>query len=252
MKVCEPQMIQFAICDDEKAVGAELEQIVTEILTDLNVKHEIDVLFSPEELENQMKHGVEYNFMFLDIEYITSQKNGIELAKLIRNIHENNQVAIVFISRESKYALELFQVQPLDFLVKPLRRDKIARVINKYLELAGLWEKEFSYKKGRNTFKVQVKNIVYVESVGRKLYLRLVDGKEEELYGSIKEAYETQLQKYDFLYIHASYIVNYDHISTLTFDRVKLKQGGADLPISRHRQDEVRTVYGSIFERRML
>jgi len=245
-------MIQFAICDDETAVGAQLEQIVTEILTDLHVKHEIDVLFSPEELENQMKHGMKYDFMFLDIEYVQGEKNGIDLAKLIRDVYENNQVTIVFISRESKYALELFQVQPLDFLVKPLKREKIARVINKYLELAGLWEKEFSYKKGRNTFKVQVKDIVYIESMGRKLYLHLVNGKEEEFYGSLKEAYEKQLHKYDFLYIHASFIVNYDHISTLTFDRVKLKQGGADLPISRHRQDDVRAVYGSIFERRML
>jgi len=190
--------------------------------------------------------------MFLDIEYVRGEKNGIDLAKLIRDVYENNQVTIVFISRESKYALELFQVQPLDFLIKPLKRAKIAMVINKHLELTGLWEKEFSYKKGRNTFKVQVKDIVYVESVGRKLYLRLADGREEEFYGSIKEIYESQLQKYDFLYIHASYLVNYDHISTLMFDRVKLKQGGADLPISRQRQDDVKAVYQPIFERRML
>ena len=244
-------MIRIAICDDEVKVGAELEEMVGKILAPMKVKYEVDVLFAPEELERQMRQGVVYDLLFLDIEYLTSSKNGIELAKLIRDVYLNNRVSIVFISRESKYALELFQVQPLDFLVKPLDEGKVGNVLRKYVELSGIWKKEFSYKKGRNVYKVQVQDIVYVESVGRKVFLHLVNQEEVEFYGSIGEVYE-QLKAYDFLHIHASYVVNYDHIASLTFDRVKLAQGGADLPISRHRQDEVRSVYQAIFERRML
>jgi len=245
-------MIHFVICDDEKAVCAELEQTVTQILTNLNIKHEIDVFFCPEELEKQIKNGATYDLMFLDIEYFTSKLNGIDLGKLIRDVYENDQVAIVFISRETKYALELFEVQPLNFLIKPLQREKIIKVINKYLTLAGLRTKEFSYKKGRNIFKVPLGDILYIESIGRKLYLHLVDGKEEEFYGSLKDTYESQLQKYDFLFIHASYVVNYDHISALTFSHVRLSQGETSLPISKHRQEEVRAIYQKIFKRRML
>ena len=245
-------MIQFAICDDEKAIGSELEQIVTDILTDLKIEHEIDVMFSPEELVKQMKNGVAYDFMFLDIEYLTSRKNGVDLGKLIREEFENNQVTIVFISRESKYALELFQVNPLDFLIKPLQREKIEKVIRKYLTLSELLKKELSYKKGRETFKVQLKDIVYLESMGRKLYLHLVDGTEIEFNGSLKEVYENQLKAYDFLFIHASYVVNYEHISKLTFTHAKLMKNELELPISKHRQDEVRATYQRIFKRRAL
>jgi len=245
-------MIHFVICDDEKAVSAELEQIVTQILTNLDIKHEIDVFFSPEELEKQIKNGISYDFVFLDIEYTTSQLNGIDLGKLIRNVYKNNQISIVFISQETKYALELFEVQPLNFLIKPLQREKILGVINKYLTLAGFQTKEFSYKKRRSIFKVPLKDIIYIESAGRKLYLHLVNGKEEEFYGSLKDIYETQLQKHDFLFIHASYVVNYNHISTLTFSHVKLLQSETNLPISKHRQDEVRAVYQKISEKRML
>ena len=245
-------MIHFAICDDEKAIGAELEQTVTQILTDLNIKHEIDVFFCPEELEKQIKNGVVYDFIFLDIEYLTSQLNGIDLGMLIRDVHQNNHVAIVFISRETKYALELFEIQPLNFLIKPLQKEKILGVINKYLTLAGLRTKEFSYKKGRSTFKVPLGDIIYIESTGRKLYLHLVDGKEEEFYGSLKDVYESQLHKHDFLFIHASYVVNYDYISALTFSHIRLSQDEISLPISKHRQDEVRVIYQKIFKRRML
>ena len=245
-------MIHLAICDDETAIGAELEQIITEILTDLKIKHDIDVLFSPEELEAQMKNGTQYDCMFLDIEYVTSQKNGVDLGITIREKFVNNRAAIVFISREKKYALELFQVQPLDFFIKPLRWEKIEKVIHKYLALSEQFKTELTYKKDRKTFKIPFKNIVYIESVGRKLFLHLVDQTEVEFYGTLKSVYEDQLQGYDFLFVHASYVVNYEHVENITFDHVKLLQNGLELPISKHRKDDVRMKYQQIFERRAL
>jgi len=245
-------MIQFAICDDELSVGLELEELVTDILIHLKIEHEIDVMLSPEELEQQMTNGVEYDFIFLDIEYLTAEKNGVDLGKLIRKKFENHQVTIVFISRESKYALELFQVQPLDFLIKPLKREKIEKVIHNYLTLVDFWNKSFSYKKGRQTFTVPLKEIIYIESTGRKLYLHLTDKTEIEFYGVLKEVFENQLQPYDFLFIHSGYVVNYQHIDTLTFRHVKLKQSELELPISKHRREEVRSTYQKIFKRRTL
>jgi len=245
-------MIKFAICDDDVAMGVELEQVVIDILTNLKQAHDVDVLFSPAEVEKQMANGVAYDFMFLDIEYLDHEKNGVELAKFIRDVHENNQVTIVFISRESKYALELFQVHPLDFLLKPLKREVIEKVIMKYLNLVGLWKKTFSYKIGRQIYTVQLKDIVYLENVGRKVHLHLADGQEVAFYGALTDVYETQLQNSDFLFIHVNYAVNYAHMETKTFDHVQLKKSGLKLPISKRRRDEVRTLYQRIIERRAL
>jgi len=245
-------MINFAICDDEKAIGAQLEQTVSQYLNHLNIKHDIDVVFSPEELEHQMQNGIHYDFIFLDIEYFTSELNGVDFARIIREVYHNNQASIVFISRETKYALELFDVQPLNFLIKPLEKEKVHKVIDKYLTLAGLRTKDFTYKKGRSILKVPFKDILYIESAGRKLFLHLVSGKEEEFYGSLKEIYENQLQKYDFLFIHASYVVNYDHLAALSFNTAKLSKGGLVLPISKYRQEAVRLAYQDILKRRMM
>jgi len=248
----ETLMIHFAICDEEKASSARLEQLVAQIFSNLKIQCEIDVLFSPEDLEKQLDNGSQYQFIFLNIEYHNSQVNGIELAKFIRNVYDDNQVSIVFTSKNKDYALELFDVQPLNFLIKPLDVGKIREVINKYLTLTGLREKEFGYRKGRNIFRVPFKDIVYVESAGRKLYLHLVGGQEQEFYGSLKTVYESQLQKHDFLFIHASYVVNYDHLLTLNFNCAKLTQDGVILPVSKYRKEKVRALYQEIYAKRMI
>lgn len=245
-------MIRFAICDDEIAVGTQLEQTLIEILTDLNVEHDIEVMTSPNELEKQLMNNTNYDFMFLDIEYLNATTNGVDLGKKIREQFENNRVTIVFISRESKYALELFQIQPLDFLIKPLKRERIEKVINKYLSLSGFWKKELTYKINRQTFKTPLSDIVYIESAGRKVFLHLADGSEVEFYGTLKELYKSQLHGCDFLFIHASYIVNYDYMTSLSFSHVKLAKNKIELPISKHRQQEVRAAYQKIFKRRTL
>jgi DNA-binding LytR/AlgR family response regulator len=97
---------------------------------------------------------------------------------------------------------------------------------------------------------VQIKDIVYLESTKRKITLHLTDGRKTEFYGTLKEIYQQQLQKFDFLLIHASFAVNYDYISALKYDEVVLADGVTTLPVSRNKRNEVREAYYAIVERR--
>jgi DNA-binding LytR/AlgR family response regulator len=54
----------------------------------------------------------------------------------------------------------------------------------------------------------------------------LADGKKEEFYGTLKEIFTEQLQRFDFLLIHASYAVNYDYIAAIKYGEVVLTTGG--------------------------
>ncbi|MDR2589879.1 MAG: LytTR family transcriptional regulator DNA-binding domain-containing protein, partial [Oscillospiraceae bacterium] len=109
---------------------------------------------------------------------------------------------------------------------------------------------DFTYKIGHDDFKVQIKDIVYLESKKRKIALHLADGRKMEFYGMLKEIYHQQLQKFDFLLIHASFAVNYDYISALKYDEVVLANGVTTLPVSRNKRNEVREAYYTIVERR--
>ena len=243
-------MIIVAICDDDTKIGAELERVLIEIFGKLNINYEIDVFFSGGELYRNIEQGTHYDLIFLDIEFAKGEINGVEVGRLIRDTHQNYTTSIVFISYEKNYALQLFEIQPLHFLVKPLEYEKIEEVVRMYLKTSGLWSGTFTYKKGQDTFKVRIKDIVYLESLDRKLIIHFADGNKDDFYGSIKEVYQDQLKRFDFLYIHNSYVVNYDYLTALKFNQVLLADCAEPLPISKHRRNEIREVYYEILKRR--
>ena len=243
-------MIYIAVCDDDKKVGAEVESALINIFNSMQVKHEIDVIFSGEELCRRMEAGTHYDLIFLDIEFAKDEINGVEVGRLIREAYQNNNVSIVYISRERDYAFQLFEIRPLNFLIKPLEHEVLEKTVKTYLQIAGLWSSEFSYVVGRDTRKVKVKDITHIESSDRKLILHFADGKTDEFYGSLKEVYQEQLKKFDFLFIHASYVVNFDYISVISYSQLSLRGNTTPLPISQNRRNEVRENYFSIMKRR--
>jgi len=245
-------VIYVAICDDETKIGADLERALIDIFGKLSVAYEIDIFFSGEELCKAMQSGAVYDLIFLDIEFAKHEINGVEVGRKIRDNYNNFMVAIVYMSRVKDYALELFDIQPFNFLVKPMKYEKVDEVVRKYLKVSGMWSETFTYKIGHDIFKAQIKDIVYLESRNKKLKLHLLSGRADEFYGSIKEMYQEQLQRLDFLFIHTSYIVNYDYITALKFNQVFIKDAAAPLPISKHRANEVRQRYYEIMKRRRM
>ena len=245
-------MIHVAICDDETKIGADLECALIDIFGKLSIKHEIVVFFSGEELCRAIESGLYYDLIFLDIEFAQNEINGVEVGRFIRDIRNNYMVSIVYISRIKSYAYELFDIQPFNFLIKPLKYEKIDEVIRKYIKISGIWSENFIYKIGHDTFKIKIKDIVYLESYDKKMILHLANGRKEEFYGSIKEVYQEKLKEFDFLFIHTSYIVNYDYVTALKFNQVLLVDSVTPLPISKHRKNEVRERYYEIMKRRRM
>jgi len=243
-------MVYIAICDDETKIGAEVERALINIFDSMQVKHEIDVIFKSDELCRRMEAGAHYDLIFLDIEFAKDEINGVEIGRLIREAQHNDMVSIVYISWERDYAFQLFEVRPLNFLIKPLEHDVLEKTVKTYLKIAGLWSSEFSYSAQRATFKVKVKDIVYIESSDRKLILHFADGRIDEFYGSLKEVYQEQLKKFDFLFIHASYVVNFDYISAMKYNQLSLIGSDMPLPISQGRRNEIRERYFAIMKRR--
>lgn len=243
-------MVMVAICDDEIAIGAELEWALIDIFTSLNVKHQIDVFFTSDELCREMQTGFLYDLIFLDIEFAKNEINGVEVGRLIRDAYKNYTASIVYISWEKKYAMQLFEIRPMNFLIKPMEYEKIMQTVRTYLMIAGLLFEEFTYKKGHDTFKVQIKDIVYLENRKRKIIIYFADGRKEEFYESLKNVYNEQLKRFDFLFIHASYVVNYDYITVVNYNHLFIIDSITPLPISPNRRNEVREKYLAIIKKR--
>ncbi len=125
-------MYRVGICDDDKILCSLLEEQIQGLSAELLVKFEIEVWYSGEGLECDLKKGVELDILFLDIELL--QKNGIEIGAFIRDEMGDTDTHIVYISSKQGYAMELFKMQPLEFLVKPISAVQLKEVLERSMK----------------------------------------------------------------------------------------------------------------------
>lgn len=235
-------MFRIAICDDELHVCSQLENILGALSKGLPKRIEVDVFYTGESLMQYLSHGEGYDLIFLDIEL--KLLNGVEVGKKIREELKDEITQIVYISGKDSYAMELFEVRPLNFLIKPLERDRIEAVVRKAIELTDRVKHFFEYKSGRSIAKAFIKDILYFESKGKKVRMVLVDGA-HEFYSKLSEI-EQQLDNQDFILIHKSYLANSFHIIEYQYESVKMSDHTI-LPIS---QQHRRTVREKLLQRR--
>ena len=232
--------INVAICDDENQICSLVEKLLIDVLSNRFIEHEIDVFYSGEKLCDAMEK-TNYDLIFLDIEL--AKMNGVEVGKYIRERKNDNITQIAYISSKQEYAMELFKVRPLDFLVKPISINMIERVIDVYTKINGIKEDIFTYKKGYSRCKVELFKIMYFVRNNRKVSMLTVDG-EVCFYESLEEVYE-RVKKYGFLFIHKSYIVNYRFIQMMRYDHVVMTNNEI-FSISQSRRKIIRDMFNKL------
>lgn len=228
-------MLRIAICDDEKIICRQLEDILLKIEDIINQEVDVDVYYSGEELCNYLYSGNHYDLIFLDIEL--NEINGVEVGKRIRNELNDELTQIVFISGNESYAMELFEVRPLNFLIKPFDKAKIESVLLKALKLLDKENNFFEYKNGNINFSVNIKDVIYFESHGRKVNIVLSNEK-KNFYGKLSTV-EEQISNQDFIMIHKSYLINLNHCIEYTYEYVKMSNKEV-LTISQNNRKSVR------------
>lgn len=228
-------MYKIGICDDDKVLCAALEEQMYELSKELSIKVEVDVWYSGEGIQNDLKKGAVLDLLFLDIELV--QKNGIAVGNFIRNELEDMQTHIVYISSKESYAMQLFKVQPLDFLIKPVPAEQIREVLLRSVKQKRSTDTYFQYQKGNSVYRVPVKDIVYFMSMDKKILIVKKDEK-EEFYGKLKNIAENLPA--EFIMIHQSYIINQGYVSEYSYETVRMVNG-ENLNISKPYRKETRS-----------
>lgn len=211
-------MFRIAICDDEISICEQLEVILEKLSREFLEGLEWDVFYSGEELCSHLDKNNYYDIIFLDIKL--KEMNGVEVGHIIRNAMLNETTQIVYISGKETYAMELFKLRPLDFIIKPFDYQVIKGIINLALRTIKIDYAIFQYKIGTITYNILTKDILYFESKNRKIIMHGVK-RTETFYGKLKDVHE-KLKKYRFIKIHKSYLVNYNHIVKLEYQQVTL------------------------------
>lgn len=229
--------MRIGICDDEKPFIDLLFKFTKNSIThkeDELGNTIIETFSSGEALLRAYDKKLSFDVLFLDIKM--KNLNGFETAKYIRSIDQN--VIIIFVTSMEDQVFRSFEFKPFWYLVKPVTEAQFSSVFLKALgEFSQANFNEFTFQtRDDGVERVNIKNIIYLESLNRKIQLHTVDCT-YSYYGTISSE-EKRLQHADFIRIHKSYLVNVDYIQKINKSDLLLKNG-QKLLISQRRHKEV-------------
>lgn len=210
-------MIKMAVADDDDIICDELKQLIEKY----NIKYEYniqcDAFTSCEALIEAMDNGADYKLLFLDIEF--PGMDGIELSKKIRNYYKNMKMQIIFISFKTDYVMELFDIQPFNFLIKPLSKEKVYACLTKYIIYYNQAYQFFEYNYENMKHRIALNEIIYFESDGKKIIMHTIDNK-ISFYGVFANVAEKL--KALFVVVKRGVLVNIQHITKINYTYLEL------------------------------
>lgn len=178
----------------------------------------------------QKKH---IDLIFLDINM--PDLTGIQFLKSLES-----QPLVIFTTAYSKYALESYEYDAVDYLLKPIEFDRFLKAVNKAFKqyqikmsrlMAFTKDSDFILiKSGTEYYKIKLSDILYIRGTGN--YVTFVTKKKEILsLLAMKDISETLSSKM-FFRIHKSYIINFSHVDLIESDQVKINN--EYIPIGDH------------------
>ena len=190
-------MFHVLICDDEMPTCNYIEQVLLNYGREKQILITVDVFFSGESLLEYVRLHKNIDMIFLDIQL--PGDDGAQIGRMIREELENETVQIVYISSKENYAMQLFRVRPFDFLIKPLDKNIIESIFEKYYQF-------FDYTVGRKKEKILLSEIMYFMCEQRRIFI-VTTREKIPFYGSMKELHQT-FNAEGFWSVHVSYIIN--------------------------------------------
>ena len=149
---------RIGICDDEISTCSEIETCIQQRFRNKSDSVEVFVWNSAESFINDVPEKTDLDILFLDIEL--PEKNGVDVGYYIRESMMNVGMHIIYISSKTSYALDLFDIHPYNFFVKPLSCEKICSEIEKLLQLDRQDKRFFTYIYNKSQYKVLCRNFI--------------------------------------------------------------------------------------------
>ncbi len=236
-------MLNVLIVDDEPLALDVLETYIGQMPDLRLVKRCSNAIEANEVLKNES-----VDLMFLDIQM--PQLTGTDFVKtLIR------PPMIVFTTAYPNYAIQGFDLNALDYLLKPISFERFVKAVNKAVEHAELSQREaapaaqsnalgegldfFFVKADKKLVKVNFDDIIYIEGLKDYVIIRLLNGRVITL--QTMKSLEDRLPQMRFRRIHRSYIVSLEKILAIEGNMVEVQEKDKPklLPIGKNYRDDL-------------
>ena len=164
--------------------------------------------------------------------------NGIDTARKLRETDSN--VTIIFVTNIAQYAINGYEVDAVDYILKPVSYYDFSMKFHRTVAKAAQ-KKEHIIKveTAEGTRKLRLPALVYVEVLSHYLYFHTTK-RDYRSRGNISDV-EKELEKYNFVRIHRSYIVNLRYVNKVLSKEVTV--GDKVLPVSRNYKEKLKEEY---------
>ncbi|MBG8553550.1 LytR/AlgR family response regulator transcription factor [Hymenobacter guriensis] len=231
-------MINCLIIDDEPFARELLQSYVAQ-MPSLNLVASCEHVFEALEVLQQQR----IDLLFSDINM--PQVNGLEF---IRSLH--NAPYVIFVTASPHHALEGYELDALDYVVKPVSFPRFMKAVNKALTVVNSRpaavaapEPQFLFvKEGHSLRRVLFDEIYYIE--GMKDYIRIVLKNQMIITYLRMSRVEDQLPAARFIRIQKSYIVRLDAIRAISGNEVELYDLPEKLPIGKQHKEALLAQFG--------
>ena len=219
--------IKCLIVDDENVA----QRIIAGYLKDLSGYEIVATCKNAMEAMNVLNEN-EVDLMFLDIEM--PKLKGLDFLKTL-----SNPPAVIITTAHRNYALESYEHEILDYLLKPISFDRFIKAVNRYKKKKVTTEeiptipttptqKIIYIKSERKTIKLSMRDINYIEGMNNYVIFHTINNR-HIVYRSITDLL-TELDEH-FVRVHKSYVVNTSKI--VSFNKEEVAIGEKVIPIGK-------------------
>ncbi len=174
----------------------------------------------------------------IDLIFLDIQMPGITGIQLLNSLQSKPMV--IFITAYKEYALESFNLDVLDYLLKPVSYDRFLKAANKALEYYNLKQKQSLQPNATNDFlfvnaeysliKITINDIAYIEGLKDYIKIHLITSPKAVITRMNLKAIEEKFPKEKFIRVHKSFIISVDKITSVRKNRICINE--KEIPLS--------------------
>lgn len=227
---------RIAVCDDEKVSLSIIHNYLKKSFARYNIAVDISLFQSVCLLAEDME-AYSYDMCFVDIDM--PEMNGINFAEAIRK--KNPKILIIFVSAREEYVFQSFCVHPFSFVRKAQFAKDMERTVKDLV--AFLEQKDEEHTTCRIRDESGYEHIFWKESIcyleAKENYVNIVLTGGEKLVRCSMKKLEKELEPYEMIRCHRSYMVNIKKVYAVHHDRVVMMDK-TELPIRRGMATELK------------
>lgn len=238
--------MRIAVCEDIKQEADWICNVIREWADDDKIAMEVVSFSNAEEFMFALEDVI-FDALFLDIKM--PGEDGVSLAKRLRKTANN--VPIVFVTGEKEYILEGYEVEAVNYLIKPVERVKIFECLDRIYEKNNIQEPFIILETGQGSIRLLQKDIYMIEANLHKLVYTTAKGR-FEVNSSMKRASDELLKEW-FVVCHRGVIINLLYVNRIEKDVLLLYDEKNDfseyVPVSRREYSKINQAFIKLYKK---